>query len=830
LLIDNSVDQHNIFFNSTNNNTLPIIYNYSSDSDELYGFLENNFISIDRIGIVFNDSFLDNKLFLNKKSFFNQNDIIIEQTEFSESVKFIISLINKFKVKNLDFLGCNTLNNENWIKYYKLLEKETTVIVGASDNKTGNIKYGGDWILESSGEDIKSIYWTDVINNYSQTLATSTISVSTVITNEELNNPSLYTWPITINGGTINNPVVITFGDDITLNTTSKFFIINSNFITIDGNDKIVFIDGVQDYPGLFNNGTNNTNGFSNILINNFDLKVLNSPTLVISSGWFCQRFYARGATNCLLNNLKSNGNLNIERNGGIVGQDCAIDFGNLIITNCSSTGDISAFGAGGICSSNVALFGGSVLIENSYSAGNISGNQAGGITSFQPGEQNGLVSIKNCYSTGDISAFDAGGICSSFAGFNGGSVTIENCYSTGKISGNQSGGIISLGGGEENGSVSIQNFYSTGDISGEASGGITGSYFGYNTNKLCKIENCYSTGNIVGSNAGGISGALIGYNDNIIYIPQVVIINCYSLGTISDQGGSICGGTRPVSNTYTNIPNVNVQNCYSLNEPIISVNLPIIPITPTVTNCGTSNGIWLDSTANTYLVFGPTYSVNGRLINPIGQVWTDIDAKSNNIPWLFSIFGQSPYTNIPTNTFEQSLNSGHSTIKAIQQTGCEYSIIAINNKIETKFFKINSSNGLISTDIFTPSGSYDLKIYQLFSNNTYSLTDFNLILKNILPNIGYYQTKTCINTKIKIPLSKIIPKYLVFNKNILNVCKYVILNKPKHGKAFIVKKNILEYIPNNGYTGKDKLTVGLINTNCNIGEEIDIYICVVRC
>jgi len=56
------------------------------------------------------------------------------------------------------------------VNYYTLLTKETGVVVGASNDKTGNIKYGGDWIMESTSQDIELVYFGKSIKYYSYLL------------------------------------------------------------------------------------------------------------------------------------------------------------------------------------------------------------------------------------------------------------------------------------------------------------------------------------------------------------------------------------------------------------------------------------------------------------------------------------------------------------------------------------------------------------------------------------------------------------------------------------------------------------------------------------
>lgn len=57
-------------------------------------------------------------------------------------------------------------------------DEDTNVIVGASNDITGNIKYGGDWILENTSEDVETIYFTQNINYYEYLLDNATWLVS----------------------------------------------------------------------------------------------------------------------------------------------------------------------------------------------------------------------------------------------------------------------------------------------------------------------------------------------------------------------------------------------------------------------------------------------------------------------------------------------------------------------------------------------------------------------------------------------------------------------------------------------------------------------------
>jgi alpha-tubulin suppressor-like RCC1 family protein len=176
LLIDNSVIDYRIFIESVNENTLPIVYSSTDSRIELLNILKTYFHEIDRIGIVFISFGNRSQLFLESTHFFQ------ERTIDNANVKFMIDLIRSFSIKHIDYLACNTLKYTEWCRYFDILTSDTGVIVGASDDKTGNMKYGGDWLMESTGQDIEKIYFNDKIDYYRYLLDYANVSM--VITSD----------------------------------------------------------------------------------------------------------------------------------------------------------------------------------------------------------------------------------------------------------------------------------------------------------------------------------------------------------------------------------------------------------------------------------------------------------------------------------------------------------------------------------------------------------------------------------------------------------------------------------------------------------------------
>ena len=280
-----------------------------TQKEELINFIKNNnFINLKRLCIVSNNSFIDrNKSFLDSESFFNNEDLdLVNNSNYSSNLQYLIDFIKGGRIEHVDFLMCNALQHENWVKYFEIIKKETGITVGASNDQTGNIQYGGDWLLESTNEDIKNVYFTEQISNYTETLVSSIISTTT-ITQNMCNG---YTWPVTITG----SGTVVTLGENIILSESEgvyKYFIFGSDGVTFNGAGFKISINGIQNYPGLINNGTNSAVGFANTTIQNVNIDILGSTTLVNGGGWIAQSYYSNGKSNNIISDY-----IETDRNG----------------------------------------------------------------------------------------------------------------------------------------------------------------------------------------------------------------------------------------------------------------------------------------------------------------------------------------------------------------------------------------------------------------------------------------------------------------------------------------------------------------------------------
>ena len=148
VLIDSAVSQHKLFADSCNASTLPIVYSSKTTRNEIANKLAR-FSRIERIAFVFHEAGPSYR-------FLNNEPLFLEGSSLNSDANmlFLVNLLKKHQVNNTDFLACNTLIS-SWKKFYDVLKKHTGTVVGASDDATGNLKYGGDWVMESKLENVR---------------------------------------------------------------------------------------------------------------------------------------------------------------------------------------------------------------------------------------------------------------------------------------------------------------------------------------------------------------------------------------------------------------------------------------------------------------------------------------------------------------------------------------------------------------------------------------------------------------------------------------------------------------------------------------------------
>lgn len=597
LLIDSNMSESQLFYDSANASTFPIIYSYSSNRTELLQLLKDKFTTVNRISFVFHDNIHDGKAFVNDELFFLETDISDGADTFSPNVSFLLDVINDFSVKHIDFLACNSLKFANWTKFYNLLHVKTNVVVGASNDATGNLKYGGDWIMENTNENVVNIYFNSNIENYSSLLAsTITKNGGTLYLRQDasaniqysVNNilwSTFSSWPVTIvnSNPSSSNVLTVLLKSDITITETTKYFITGSNYITYDGSNNDFIMD-VASYGGLFSNGGATTK-YNNITVRNIHTRSNLTNNAILGGGaWICRERFSgnnslienctnsinttsdsnsnssggsgiaggycgQGATNFVVNNCTNSGNISY-CGGGICGEHAGDGATSMTISNCTNSGNGYTF-SGGICGRECAAYAGHLIVTNCHNSGVAAGDHFGGIIAVTAALSGGYLNVMNCTNSGEIIANNSGGICASGAGQGGGNVIVENCSNSGTMSQNYSGGITAAYTGYSGGKVTIINCTNSSTVSRNGCGGICGANGAY-AGGTVKIINCSNSGEITGLDAGGIVGS---------EFKGDIIDKCYNTGKISGlECGGIIGGvlgsgvekTIKITNSYS--------------------------------------------------------------------------------------------------------------------------------------------------------------------------------------------------------------------------------------------------------------------------------------
>lgn len=216
LLISDELQDAQTLVEAANANTITIVYNYASTKADVTQALADRFSKIDRIALAFHSSGPAQKMFLDQQYLFNDDEAS------SETVVWLINLLRQFNVAHIDFLACDTLNYANWVTYFNVLTSETGVQVGASNDRTGNLKYGGDWIMENTRENVEFIYFTPAVEIYQHVFA-SPVTVGNIVYSYTVGNANAQVSGFV--GGITTANILSTVTDGNTYNVTS----INAN-------------------------------------------------------------------------------------------------------------------------------------------------------------------------------------------------------------------------------------------------------------------------------------------------------------------------------------------------------------------------------------------------------------------------------------------------------------------------------------------------------------------------------------------------------------------------------------------------------------------------
>ena len=544
-----------VFMSNPAADALPVKYDSYSKREDFTALIAK-LPEVTRIGFVFDTDKLDNKMFLESEPYFTPGDIKEGQTEFSKNVQLLRNLPGH--IKSIDFLCCNTTKNSSWVKYYELLPQT----IGASDDQTGNIN--GNWKMETTGEDVKNIYFGPGISKYAGTLIFNgyNFNISGAYPIELKHNCVLKSKDFeelgTNNYFKVVKPIKISLKGQISITSANQCIVIESDNVKISGHKKssiLVTVSGRNSYPGLIMNGDGNdhTRSYSGIIVSNITVDK-NSTGLGSCAGWVAQANYGFASKNNLFIKCVNYAKLIRDGSGGIIGALSTCD-----ITRCKNYGEIADRSdiVGGIIGSGAV----NCNISKCVNKGSItsSGDANGGLCGGEgPGSNSSNLTFTKCVNKGDItlSGATSGGLCGS-----GNYLTFTKCANK---------GTITLTGGQTNGGLcggtssylSFTKCINKGAIKSTNGGGNGGLCGGGGSSST--FTQCINTGDLELSNSGSNGGLCGGL------VASVAITKCKNTGKIkssnsSINNGGICGGGGGRRSQFSD--NIQISNTINTGE-----------------------------------------------------------------------------------------------------------------------------------------------------------------------------------------------------------------------------------------------------------------------
>ena len=166
LLINNNIENYSVFVSSAKEETKTLVFDPKNDT---YNTILGNISALE------NKEDIENVALVSHGELFDLFQLLEKEKKSWEEFTVFLQNIKKSlpEMKNFDFLGCALVSEPDWKQSLNKLESEVDFNIRASDDNTGNLKSGGDWILETDNVNIKDLYFTEAIKDYEGLLLTT---------------------------------------------------------------------------------------------------------------------------------------------------------------------------------------------------------------------------------------------------------------------------------------------------------------------------------------------------------------------------------------------------------------------------------------------------------------------------------------------------------------------------------------------------------------------------------------------------------------------------------------------------------------------------------
>ena len=220
ILIDTRIVTYQNIVAGVNNNTIAVVFDYSTDTYNtlLDKILDLDLNSITNIALASHGEFTETYKMLDNEQECQVQFITEKDPTFASwntNFNFWLTLRNLYQIENIDLLACALVSHDEWKNILVQMEQFTSTNVRASDDETGNLKEGGDWVLETDNVNVKNLYFNDTIDEFVELLGGST-SMPQWGRNSTDDNANIYKNYINITGSVVSGYGDSAKGADIT--------------------------------------------------------------------------------------------------------------------------------------------------------------------------------------------------------------------------------------------------------------------------------------------------------------------------------------------------------------------------------------------------------------------------------------------------------------------------------------------------------------------------------------------------------------------------------------------------------------------------------------
>lgn len=171
LLIDNRINDMEVVLDSLLPNIDYIIVDFQNDTlDSIQSNINNKNQTYEYIGIFQENYETSSYQFVESFGSSILTDVSTDDPNlntWASYIQMIIYFKDVLKMQTLDLMGCNIMNNSNWSYVIQYIQNHVgDIVINSSSDNTGSADMGGNWILESSNENLIGIYFTENIKNY----------------------------------------------------------------------------------------------------------------------------------------------------------------------------------------------------------------------------------------------------------------------------------------------------------------------------------------------------------------------------------------------------------------------------------------------------------------------------------------------------------------------------------------------------------------------------------------------------------------------------------------------------------------------------------------